>query len=464
MKCAGFFKIVGIAIIAFVMTFPLFAITNKTDDLVFKDGDRVVFIGNSITHVGLWHLYIQSYYQTRFRDRKIEFNNCGIGGNVASDVLNRMDSDILIHKPTVAVIKLGMNDSGNSFYEKKHSNKELRIEQKRIVEKYTKEMRVIIQQLKTSCNPRIILIKPTPYDPNYKGANKIPLIGKNETIKKLTVAVDDLAKEFGLVVVDLYNPLNNLNLKQQKVDSNFTAIGKDRVHPGSMGHLMMAYLFLKKQKVPELIAVTEIDVRKHPGIKTSNSTVADLIVKEDSVLFQLIENALPFPISNDAISALKYFSVNELNKDWLRIKGLSKGMYNLEIENKEIGQFSSEELNKGVNIASNASLPQMKQAQEVLAILKKAFDKNVNLRDMFAARKQFEKANVNMSDSAAINAFVEKRRKENAYYGKILDFYIKNKCNINLIKNEIQQDLSEAINKSRPIKRNYVLSKMPFLK
>jgi hypothetical protein len=69
-----FSKATGIAMILLLFQFSVFAIRNRdSKDLIFKDGDRVAFIGNSITHGGLYHLYIQTYYQTRFPDRNIDF-------------------------------------------------------------------------------------------------------------------------------------------------------------------------------------------------------------------------------------------------------------------------------------------------------------------------------------------------------------------------------------------------------
>ena len=284
-------KATGIIMILLLIQFSLFAVkSTDSKNLIFKDGDRVAFIGNSITHGGLYHLYIQSYYQTRFPERNIEFYNCGVGGDITTNVLDRMDYDILSHNPTVAVIKLGMNDAGSSFYEKKHTAEELLIEQNRIVAKYTKEMREIIRRLKDSCTPRIFIIKPTPYDPNCKSANRLVLTGKNETIQKLTVAVDELANESGATLVDFYNPLNELNIKLQLVDSNFTAIGKDRVHPGPMGHLLMAYLFLKIQQVPEIISKIEIVVNPKIKSKTFNATVTNLKKGKNQISFELIEN------------------------------------------------------------------------------------------------------------------------------------------------------------------------------
>jgi hypothetical protein len=56
-------KIFGIVMIFLLFQFSVFANKNRdAKDLIFKDGDRVVFIGNSITHGGLYHLYVQTYY------------------------------------------------------------------------------------------------------------------------------------------------------------------------------------------------------------------------------------------------------------------------------------------------------------------------------------------------------------------------------------------------------------------
>lgn len=37
----------------------------------FEEGERVVFVGNSITHGGHYHSFIWLYYMTRFPDKPI---------------------------------------------------------------------------------------------------------------------------------------------------------------------------------------------------------------------------------------------------------------------------------------------------------------------------------------------------------------------------------------------------------
>ena len=52
----------------------------------FEEGERVVFVGNSITHGGHYHSFIWLYYMTRFPDKPITIMNAGIGGESAWDM------------------------------------------------------------------------------------------------------------------------------------------------------------------------------------------------------------------------------------------------------------------------------------------------------------------------------------------------------------------------------------------
>ena len=46
----------------------------------FEEGERVVFVGNSITHGGHYHSFIWLYYMTRLQDKPITIMDAGIGG------------------------------------------------------------------------------------------------------------------------------------------------------------------------------------------------------------------------------------------------------------------------------------------------------------------------------------------------------------------------------------------------
>src|SRR5713101_1935257 len=85
------------------------------DTFYLKDGDRVVFYGDSITDQRLYTTFTESYVLTRFPQMKVTFIHSGWGGDRVSgggggpiDV--RLQRDLITYKPTVLTIMLGMND------------------------------------------------------------------------------------------------------------------------------------------------------------------------------------------------------------------------------------------------------------------------------------------------------------------------------------------------------------------
>src|SRR5687768_12291893 len=84
-------------------------------EFALKDGDRVVFYGDSITDQRLYTTFVETFVLTRFPERKIDFIHSGWGGDRVSgggggpiDV--RLQRDVIAYKPTVVTIMLGMND------------------------------------------------------------------------------------------------------------------------------------------------------------------------------------------------------------------------------------------------------------------------------------------------------------------------------------------------------------------
>lgn len=56
-----------------------FATASLTADFAIKEGDRVVFLGDSITEQRLYTTYIEAYALSRHPDWKLTFRNVGWG-------------------------------------------------------------------------------------------------------------------------------------------------------------------------------------------------------------------------------------------------------------------------------------------------------------------------------------------------------------------------------------------------
>jgi lysophospholipase L1-like esterase len=79
---------------------------------------RVVFLGDSITQQGGqpegWVTLVRQALAEAGRDGQVEIINAGISGNKVPDLLKRLDSDVLRHRPTLVVIYIGINDVWHS--------------------------------------------------------------------------------------------------------------------------------------------------------------------------------------------------------------------------------------------------------------------------------------------------------------------------------------------------------------
>ena len=84
----------------------------RADDFALRDGDTVVFLGDSITAARTYGKVVENYTLLRFPDRKVRFVNAGRGGDTAAGGLKRLERDVLAHKPTVVTVAYGVNDIG----------------------------------------------------------------------------------------------------------------------------------------------------------------------------------------------------------------------------------------------------------------------------------------------------------------------------------------------------------------
>src|SRR5258705_6619606 len=87
------------------------------DAFALREGDRVVFYGDSITDQRRYTSFVETYVVTRFPKLNVSFVHSGWGGDRVNgggggpiDV--RLWRDVLPYNPTVVTIMLGMNDGG----------------------------------------------------------------------------------------------------------------------------------------------------------------------------------------------------------------------------------------------------------------------------------------------------------------------------------------------------------------
>jgi lysophospholipase L1-like esterase len=340
----------------------------------FKNGDRVIFAGNSITEAGFYPNYIWLYYITHYPDRKVEVMNGGIGGDVAKQIYTRLDGDLLAKKPDVLVVTFGMNDS--KYFEYGMHKDKVDSVRKAAVDTSYNSFKMIEQKLNALPNIRKIMMTSSPYDETMKNEkNYFP--GKWKTMEEIVAFQKAAAIKDGWAYVDLFYPMTDLEQQKQKEDPTYTLTGPDRIHPGNAGHFVMAYLFLKAQGVDnQHIADIRIDASKNKVLQSSNCTISKLSSANSSVSFTYLAKSLPYPIDtvsraggnpqkqSEALDIIPF--IKEFDHEILAAKGLKGNHYSISIDGNEVTQCTAQQLGEGINLATLHNTPQYQQAKAIM--------------------------------------------------------------------------------------------------
>lgn len=374
----------------------------------FRQNDRVIFVGNSITEAGAYVSYIYLYYMTHFPDRKLIIMNGGIGGDKAADIYRRLDYDILAKKPNTLILTFGMNDTGYFEFNNDDAGKTARERIAASLQNY----RLIEKRLQQLPGISKILMSSPPYDETAKiPGNMFP--GKSKAMQEVVAFQKEAAQKNHWPFVDLFYPMTTLNNVLQQKDSTFTMIGPDRIHPGNAGHLVMAAIFLKNQGLSGLpVADVRIDAGAGKVQQAVNSNVSSLAVTAGKVSFSYLAGSLPFPVDtvariwgnaqkqSDALNWIPF--TEDFNREMLQVTGLQPGDYALLIDGHNIGKWSANAFATGINLATQPETPQYKQALSIMQLNLRRAETESRLRRYYWVQSNFfDKKNMLMQDNAA---------------------------------------------------------------
>lgn len=206
---------------------------------------RVVFLGNSITYAGKYVTAIDVYYQTHYPNQPIEFINVGLPSETVSglsedghaggkfprpDLHERLDRVLAQTKPDLVFASYGMNDG---IY--------LPFDETRF-QKYKDGIEWLhTEVVKTGAS--IIHLMPPVYD-DLKGG--VPGYGAVLDRYSDWLLSQKAAKNW--TVIDVHYPMKSFLEAHRRLDSTFAiagfALAEDGVHPGDVGHWIMAKAIL----------------------------------------------------------------------------------------------------------------------------------------------------------------------------------------------------------------------------
>jgi lysophospholipase L1-like esterase len=333
--------------VALSMIFAYCHTATAQDAFPFKEGDRVMFLGDSITEQYQYSSDIERYLATRFPAWKLSFMNAGIGGDTATGGANRFQKHVLDEKPTIVTINFGMNDGGyGGFDANRH---------KPYVENTAKML-----TMAKDAGVRAVLISPNAVDWR-KNKDRLVYL---ETQKQFYAPLKEIAAAHHVPFVDQY-ATTRATLEKLVVDkADNVDPFPDSVHTDSDGGLLMAYAILTGLKAPAM--VSEATVGQVGDAQTTRCAVTNVKRGDGSIEFDRLDDSLPFPTTAEWDGMLPYVNnLTDLNWYGLKVPGLAAGTYTIAIDGVEIAKHSTDELSKGVNLGNVRVGPVFAQAKKV---------------------------------------------------------------------------------------------------
>jgi len=203
-------------------------------DLCFRDGQKVLFIGDSITDCGrrdsaapLGDGYVKllnDLVTAGWPERSLMWINKGIGGNKVTDLQDRWEDDVIREAPDWLSVKIGINDLHTYLWDKQNG-----VSPKRFREAYDE----ILTRATTRITPQLILVTPFYISTDRSGQSARSMV--LDSLPEYIGVVESMAQKFGARLVRLQSVFER-QLQHRPAE----VFCPEPVHPNRTGHLLIA--------------------------------------------------------------------------------------------------------------------------------------------------------------------------------------------------------------------------------
>lgn len=306
-----------------------------------KDGDTLVFLGDSITAARGYTKIVELYTLMRYPERRVKFWNAGQGGDTAAGAVKRLEKDVFAHGATVVTVAFGVNDIGwGTKADAEHKQKYLDGVRTIVVECQKRGVRVFI------CSPAVL--------------HQDPDKAETEFLQKMADEGMALAKSLGADTIDLSRGMREVqrrvvaaNAGKPDVKNHDRLHVEDGVHLNDLGQLAMGWAMLKGLGAEAEVSDAVVDAAAGKVVSAAGCKVTDIKQRADGVTF--VRKDFGLPMNLGVLSALQYRFVpvpDTLNGYRLTVNGLAAGRYTISAEGRGLGTWDAKQLAEGLNISS----------------------------------------------------------------------------------------------------------------
>lgn len=318
----------------------------SVDNFDLRDGDRVVFLGNSVFENDFEFGYLEFALTTKFADKFVTFRNLGwTGDNVFGDARSTFTNpptayqhliqNIVKTQPSVVFLAYGGVEAQEGQAGLPH---------------FKEGLNNLLNKI-DSLGARTILLSPIPVmsADSVIGADK-----RNADIRLYSSEIEKIALQRGKKYIDLYNPISQVSKK--------SVITENGVHLNEAGYYYLAEILenglgLKSDLQPVTINVSKQSIETSANVKKLKET-NDL----STLQFTIAQKYLPLPAPK---------SGEEVNStpQIFKITGLKKGFYTLKEDGFDLITASAKDWETGIEIKNGAAFNQANLVKDM--ILKK---------------------------------------------------------------------------------------------
>jgi len=317
----------------------------ESDRPLLQPGDRLAICGDSITEQKMYSRIMETYLTVCVPEWRISVRQFGWSGERAPGFLARMTNDVLRFKPTIATTCYGMND---------HRYRPFTQE---IGATYEESSRAIIESFQ-SHGVRVVQGSAGTVGkmPSWVRQATGTVLDLNLGLLALRNIDIRLARTHETSFADVYLPmLVQGHAAQQKYGKDYMITGKDGVHPGWAGQLVMAYAFLKAFGLDGDLGTIQMDLAGKASTVTGQHVLADQAPGE----LTLISSQYPFcaegPLGDDSSirSGMEWVPFYEdLSRFTLKVSHPKAPRYRVQWGDFE-KSYTAEALKQGVNLAQD---------------------------------------------------------------------------------------------------------------
>lgn len=208
---------------------PTVALADDAAAPPLKKGERIVFLGDSITAGGVrpkgYVTLVKDRLAKKHPDLGIEVIGAGISGNKVPDLQKRLAKDVLAKQPTLVVIYIGINDVWHGEKDPARGTPP---------EKYEAGLTEIIGKIQKA-GARAVLCTPTVIGEKKPGTNAL-----DHQLDTYAAISRKVAKATGTPLCDLRKAFQDHLAKQNTDDREKGVLTTDRVHLNDAGNKLVA--------------------------------------------------------------------------------------------------------------------------------------------------------------------------------------------------------------------------------